>query len=189
MTDQSQSDDLSKKFEEMLFTIGKLMWEKYQVNAEKIAPDEKGEVSDTIKPIMKAAKGMMKGLLGQNMDSKELASLESVFNKTFLEKLKPKEGVGANAKDKKENTASSFISLGIQLLMNIGVPAIKNLIGHVAKHQKKEEQKENHSEVHDNKSAGYRPVHERKNDQAAQSGNHAYQTPINQVNTHLKITK
>ncbi len=181
MTDQNHDNDIAETFSKMLATIGRQIASQFHVDMSKVKPDANGDISETIKPIMKVAKGMLKGLLGQNYDSKELSSLGSMFNKTFLDGINS----SASGKDK------SPIALAIQLLMNIGVPLLKNMIGQVSKHQKKVENKEHPSEeVVDKKSPGYHPAHNRPEDPVnAQHGqHHLNQAVVHQpTTTHLKI--
>lgn len=127
------SEDIADTFEKMLLAIGKQISNKFKVNAAQVAPDEHGDISNTVKPMMKMAKGLFKTLLGQNFDGNQLSSLGSMFNNTFLDGIKKSASGGPNA---------SPIALAIQLLTNIGIPLLKSVIGHAASHQKKEENKE-----------------------------------------------
>lgn len=127
------SEDIADTFEKMLLTIGKQIGDKFKVNASQVTPDEQGNISNTIKPMMKMAKDLFKTLLGQNFNSEQLTSLGTNLNKTFLD------GINKSAQSGKDK---SPISLAIRLLMNIGVPMLKNIISHATNHQKREENKE-----------------------------------------------
>ena len=127
------SEDIADTFEKMLLSIGKQVAEKYKVNASQVAPDEHGNISNTIKPIMKMAKGLFKTLLGQNFNSTDkLSSLNTMFNQSFLDGINKSASKGPN---------KSPIALAIQLLTNIGIPLLKTVIGHAVNHQKSEEHK------------------------------------------------
>lgn len=126
------SEDIADMLEKMLLTIGKQVSNKFKVNAAQVMPDENGHISNTIKPMMKMAKEMFKGLLGQNFDSNQLSSLGSMFNLPFLDGINKTASNGPN---------KSPIALAIQLLTNIGIPLLKSVIGHAQSHQKKEENK------------------------------------------------
>lgn len=146
-TDHNNQQEMMKKtFQNILLQIGKKISSQFLVDANTVAPDEHGKISDTIKPIMNVAKDMFKGLLGQNFNSAQLSSLSSMVNKTFLDNM-----------NSDQPHHQSPIALAIQLLMNIGIPMVKNLIDKVGNHSKKVEQKEQHSVGA--KPAGYHAAH------------------------------
>jgi hypothetical protein len=142
-TDHNNQQEIMKKtFQNILLQIGKKISSQFLVDANTVAPDEQGNISDTIKPIMKVAKDMFKGLLGQNFNSEQLSSLGTMVNKTFLDNM-----------NSDQPHHQSPIALAIQLLMNIGIPMVKNIIDKVSHHSKKVEQKEQHAVT--SKAVGY----------------------------------
>jgi hypothetical protein len=125
MTDNAKQEDenraiIKANFQKMLLAIGQQISTEFSVNAQKIeqmAPEE-------LKPVVREGKKLFKSMLGKMFNAPQLEALSSVFNKPFLESMKEKMTNSTHSKDR------SWIELGIQVLMQLGVPMLQNLIAH-----------------------------------------------------------